>query len=561
MARNPQRLPYPDTWQIASELIGDGSAAIPSLRFTSDTDTGIYRIGANQLGIATGGTKRVTVSSAGIVVEQAINGITMTSGTNTFTLTRGTTDFVCSGDLTVESTSLINQDLTTDASPTFTAVNGLTIATGTNTITLTRGTTVLECDADLTVEGTSLLNQDLTTDAAPTFAGLTSSSLITYSVGVAITAASYQAGRNADSTNLYQINVPTGASHELSVNDVARFSVSATINTSANVYYAPAGSVTAPAYSFTGATGAGMYEDGRLRFAHLGANLMTLASDGLALSGVDGLSVTNRNSNAPTTLLTLTPYAVTASNTGAERTDIVIVEKTQTWATGALANQRYNRFPGHTIAFAAASLITNLTNFWFDTPNVSTNATVTTINAIQVGGDFTLNQVAGTVYGAIGVPDHTVTIGTLATQITSVGLSALRLGQITLTSGTGTTVDLSSTLYVKGQPLAAGSITLTNAYAACFDAGNVRVDDNILLGTIVAGATAAGGVLAMGNGATAPSASANMCHLYAADAATDNATLGIWAEHAVAAEVILASTHVFKVMLNGTMYKLLLSNT
>ena len=46
----------------------DGSAALPSLSFTDDTDTGSYRIGDDIYGIATGGVGRVRVSSAGLAI-------------------------------------------------------------------------------------------------------------------------------------------------------------------------------------------------------------------------------------------------------------------------------------------------------------------------------------------------------------------------------------------------------------------------------------------------------------------------------------------------------------
>jgi hypothetical protein len=41
----------------------DGSAADPSISFTSDTDTGIYRVGSNQVGISTAGTQKLLVGS------------------------------------------------------------------------------------------------------------------------------------------------------------------------------------------------------------------------------------------------------------------------------------------------------------------------------------------------------------------------------------------------------------------------------------------------------------------------------------------------------------------
>ena len=43
-----------------------GTAALPSLRFSSDTNTGLYWIGADQLGIATGGVNRVSVSTTAV---------------------------------------------------------------------------------------------------------------------------------------------------------------------------------------------------------------------------------------------------------------------------------------------------------------------------------------------------------------------------------------------------------------------------------------------------------------------------------------------------------------
>ena len=48
-----------------SSLFPDGSVSTPSIQFGSDTDTGIYRIGTNNIGIATNGTLRWHVSSGG----------------------------------------------------------------------------------------------------------------------------------------------------------------------------------------------------------------------------------------------------------------------------------------------------------------------------------------------------------------------------------------------------------------------------------------------------------------------------------------------------------------
>jgi hypothetical protein len=45
----------------------DGTAGVPGIAFASDLDTGIYRVGANSLGISTGGTGRLFVDANGRV--------------------------------------------------------------------------------------------------------------------------------------------------------------------------------------------------------------------------------------------------------------------------------------------------------------------------------------------------------------------------------------------------------------------------------------------------------------------------------------------------------------
>lgn len=48
-------------------LFNSGSAAVPSISFAGDENTGIYSPGADQVGIATAGTARVVVDNAGLI--------------------------------------------------------------------------------------------------------------------------------------------------------------------------------------------------------------------------------------------------------------------------------------------------------------------------------------------------------------------------------------------------------------------------------------------------------------------------------------------------------------
>lgn len=73
----------------------------------------------------------------------------------------------------------------------------------------------------LTVKG----NGNTTVTGSLTSAGLSESGLITWTAGAAITAGSYQWGRDADGTNQMHGNVPAGASYEFSINDVAKMTL------------------------------------------------------------------------------------------------------------------------------------------------------------------------------------------------------------------------------------------------------------------------------------------------------------------------------------------------
>lgn len=60
-----------DNYFAGDIQIADGSAASPSLTFGSDTDTGIHRVGANQMSFDTNGLARLQISATSTVVNPA----------------------------------------------------------------------------------------------------------------------------------------------------------------------------------------------------------------------------------------------------------------------------------------------------------------------------------------------------------------------------------------------------------------------------------------------------------------------------------------------------------
>lgn len=66
-------------------LVADGTVGAPGIRFGKDGDTGIYRVGANELGIATAGVKALSVDATGAVVFNGLVGVG-TAATNILTV-------------------------------------------------------------------------------------------------------------------------------------------------------------------------------------------------------------------------------------------------------------------------------------------------------------------------------------------------------------------------------------------------------------------------------------------------------------------------------------------
>ncbi|MEK6249051.1 MAG: hypothetical protein N2C12_12785, partial [Planctomycetales bacterium] len=77
----PGPTPLPDPL-----LISDGTAAAPSLAFTADTDTGMYRAGTNEIGFTAGGVELLSVGSADVDVVTGHLNVFSNTGSDTISL-------------------------------------------------------------------------------------------------------------------------------------------------------------------------------------------------------------------------------------------------------------------------------------------------------------------------------------------------------------------------------------------------------------------------------------------------------------------------------------------
>lgn len=124
-------------------------------------------------------------------------------------------------------------------------------------------------------------------------------------------------------------------------------------------------------------------------------------------------------------------------------------------------------------------------------PSSGSNVLMTNVAAGSFGGDHTQVSQTGFTYADIATGDEILTL-TGTTNITSTpGVSSVNVGQITVTDASAVTVDNAASVYVAGAPVAAGSVTLANAYSLWVDDGVSRFD----------GAVIAGGNLTIGGGA------------------------------------------------------------
>lgn len=117
-----------------------GTAAAPSITFGSDTDCGLYRIGADNVGLAIGGTKILDISSTGVAITGAVTstgaGIFPSGTAMLFVQTSAPTGWTKSTTHNDKALRVVSGTASSGGSVAFSTVFGNT-ATGSYTLTTT----------------------------------------------------------------------------------------------------------------------------------------------------------------------------------------------------------------------------------------------------------------------------------------------------------------------------------------------------------------------------------------------------------------------------------------
>lgn len=244
---------------------GDGTVGAPSHSFISDTDTGIYRIGANNIGIAANGTKVVDISTSGLAV-------TGTASAST-TVTAGT--LLISGDGAVGAPShTFTNDL--DCGLYRIGANNIGFSAGGSKI-LDIGTSGLGITGSLSVSS-YIISGDGSV-AAPAHSFISDSDTGLYRIGA------NNAGFACNGAKVLDIST-SGLAVTGTLTSSTSITATTTV-TATTLFFSGDGAVGAPTYSFVSDTDTGIYRIGanNIGIAANGAKVVDIATTGVSVTG------------------------------------------------------------------------------------------------------------------------------------------------------------------------------------------------------------------------------------------------------------------------------------
>ncbi len=183
---------------VSSLLAADGTVGAPSHSFTNDTDCGLYRIGANNIGFSIGGGKVQDLSTSGL----AVTGVFSASGAATLSSSLTVTGAsLLSGTGTISGAATMSSSLTVVGNALLSGALALTGA-GTLSSSLTVANGVL-LSSGLTVAGAATFQSSTTHTGAALFSGATTiANVATITSSLVAAAASFTSATLSSSLNV-----------------------------------------------------------------------------------------------------------------------------------------------------------------------------------------------------------------------------------------------------------------------------------------------------------------------------------------------------------------------
>lgn len=584
-------------------LFSNGTAASPSISFSSDTDTGFYRIGSDTIGVAAGGltSLSITTSSSNASITA---GTTLAADTVPVTLTLSPQSAYSSAVTNVTGANLILQGGdgvgSTRLNDGIVHINGYK-----QKITYTADYSPASSSdysgaalwLDITTSGTSALNRiGMALDFKAGYTGAYFTEALFFDSQVAGTDTSYTGdtvvysyrpggnrgigGFSRAVTTGHNIGLMTLAGHgdmnygtwsaaTANKNDainIGIFAAARNVNTG-GIYvagYFKTDSVSsAPVVNSSAAL---LCSNGTLA-----VDIFRAEDNTTTVLTIDSGGNTVKVGQAPQTsgvpkifdLLNADCTTMTAS-TEATQVEFDIRNGDRQWSTGALTLQRDFIIRAPRYSFVAASTVTTGITFVITgAPQASTNCTMTNAFCAQIGANANIGPTsAGQIYGAIDVPAHTMTV-TGTTQVTSVGPAGIRIGQITMSDASAVTIDTASSLYIADAPTGggAGPATITNSYQIwCDGTTPVRLDGSLLIGGIAAPETGSTNTLSIINGTAPDNGLTDSVIFYSSDDAAGHTIPSFYCEGTnviATGQADSASSVRVKVRINGTVVTLL----
>ncbi len=393
----------------------DGTAGAPVYSFINDLDTGIYRAGANTVGIAVAGSAQITVSPTIVTIAALTDATTTTDGAFTVGggMSYGATKSLFGGFANFANLVITAASTTTNSGfrmPHGTAptspVNGDLWTTTTGLFARINGTTVGPYGAGGGTPGGS--DSQIQFNDSGVFAG--NSSLIfdktnfQFKVGDGTTSLPSISFIGNTNTGIYH---PSGNNLSFTTAGTTQFVINTVSITSSLKVWVPSGSAATPTYAFSSDTNTGMYLVGGstigftlsgTQYLSLNPSLTTLATP-LTLAPSAATGTPNRE-------LTITAAAHTSLTASTEYSSVQVTGSTLQFLAGSITTNRFVVVTAPTYSFSSASTITTAATFAIAAaPIAGTNATITNAYALWVQSGISV--FAGVTYhadGAVAAP-------------------------------------------------------------------------------------------------------------------------------------------------------------